>query len=68
MVPHFLAADVVSDNRLMPQASWVSSHLFASPCANPIVTATLRYRPYPLWLARERDWELYDHVMAKVIK
>ena len=30
-VPHFRAVDVVSDNRLPPQASWTSQHRFASP-------------------------------------
>ena len=68
MVPHFLAVDVVSDNRLMPGASWTSVHRFASPCAKPIARAALVHRAFPLPLARERQWELTESVMAEVAR
>lgn len=56
MVPHFMASDVVSDNRLMPQAGFTTTHLFSAPCADPIVHASLYYRAYPTGLAQERGW------------
>ena len=68
MVPHFAAVDVVSDNRLLPQASWTSSHRFAATCTNPAVTATLVHRNYPWALATERGWTLADQVMATVTR
>ena len=66
MVPHFMAVDVVSDNRLLPQTEFVSEHQFESSCASPRVTARLIHRPYPLNLARERGWEVNDQVMTEV--
>ncbi len=68
MVPHFLAVDVASDNRLMPQQSWTTQHTFRSPCPEPEVQATLIYRPYPLELANQRRWELGEEVMEEVRK
>lgn len=65
MVPHFLAVDVTADNRLLPQQRWTSTHAFA-PCAEPAVRATLLYRPFPWWLARERRWDAPDRPMAEV--
>lgn len=65
MVPHFLAVDIASDNRLLPQASWTSSHRFASPCEKPDLKATLIHRAWPLSLARERGWPLLESVMAE---
>lgn len=65
-VPHFLAVDVASDNRLPPQASWTSHHTFASPCAEPTVHAQLVYRSFPVALARERGWASTEQVMAEV--
>ena len=56
MVPHFVATDVVSDNRLMPQAAYTTTHRFATACPDPVVTARLYYRPYATWLADERGW------------
>ncbi len=47
MVPHYLATDVRSDNRLMPQAAWTSSHVFATTCAEPEIRARLLYRAAP---------------------
>ncbi len=66
MVPHFLAVDVVSDNRLLPQQAWTSTHAFQAGCATPEVRARLLYRPMPQWLAQERRWEVTDEVMAEV--
>ena len=66
MAPHFLAVDVASDNRLLPQQAWTSSHTFRTSCPAPEVHATLRYRPAPLQLARERRWDVRDEVMAEV--
>ena len=68
MVPHFLAVDVVSDNRLLPQAEWTSTHRFATSCAEPIVRATLVHRAVPLPLAAERGWALTESVMAEVVR
>jgi hypothetical protein len=65
MVPHHRAVDVVSDNRLMAQSSWTSTHQFASTCEDPQVDAVLVYRRYPLDLAEERGWELTDRVIAR---
>jgi hypothetical protein len=65
MVPHFLAVDVLSDNRLLPQDSWTSEHIFTSSCTEPIVQAALLYRDQPLWLSREKGWESYDRVMVQ---
>ena len=66
MVPHFAAVDVVSDNRLLPQQNWTSEHRFEAPCAEPTVVARLIHRPYPLWLAAERGWDVDDQVMVEV--
>jgi hypothetical protein len=65
MVPHFMAVDVASDNRLMPQKAWTSQHRFAATCDTPWVEAQLLYRPYPLSLARERGWKLEERIMAE---
>ena len=67
MVPHFLAVDVSSDNRLLPGHTWTTQHLFAGDCAEPIVEAVLMHRAYPLELARERGWELRDRLMTRAV-
>ncbi|MBM4292397.1 MAG: hypothetical protein FJ138_13990 [Deltaproteobacteria bacterium] len=68
LAPHFVARDVERDNRLKPGQAWRSAHLFAARCDAPAATARLLYRPYPLWLARERGWDrlglLRDEVIA----
>ena len=64
-VPGFLAVDVASDNRLLPQQSWTSTHRYAHPCAAPEVVARLTYRSYPLSLARERGWDAIDRLVAE---
>lgn len=66
MVPHFLATDVVSDNRLMPQRSWTTTHHFAAQCDEPQVQATLLYRPYAWELARQKRWPQSEAVMEEV--
>ncbi len=65
-VPSFLAEDIASDNRLMPQRSWTSQHRFAPDCAEPELSARLYYRAYPLALSRERGWEGVDRLMVEV--
>jgi hypothetical protein len=64
MVPHFLAADIASDNRILPQQSVTTEHRFATMCANPSIVAVLLHRAYPLELARERGWKLIEQVIA----
>src|SRR5690606_447275 len=66
MVPHFLAVDVASDNRLLPGGAAETTHRFAAPCADPEVRATLIHRAVPLALARERGWATDDAVMVEV--
>jgi hypothetical protein len=68
MVPHHLAVDVHSDNRLLPQSSWTSTHQFASPCEEPIVRAVLIHRAFPFGVSQERGWELKESVMVEVVR
>ncbi len=65
-VPHHRAVDVVRDNRLLPYETATTQHRFALPdgCAQVTASARLVYRRYPLGLARERGWELLDHVFG----
>lgn len=65
MVPHHRAVDVVSDNRLLPEQEWTSTHSFDASCADPTVDAALVYRPYPEQLVRERGWDASQQVMAE---
>jgi len=65
-VAHHRAVDIVSDNRLMPLQSAITTHRFAATCAEPVVTARLIHRPYPLAEARLRQWDARDQVMAEV--
>lgn len=67
-VPHFLAVDVASDNRLMPTASWTGTWTFDAPCASPVATARLLYRQWPLELARQRGWGPTDTVVQEVTR
>jgi hypothetical protein len=66
MVPHHRAVDVISDNRILPQQEWSSTHVFASACADPIVDAVLVHRAYPVKLADERGWTNTQQVMVEV--
>lgn len=68
MVPHYLAVDVASDNRLMPQQSWTSSHMFTATCDTPTVTATLLYRSYPYGVATRRGWVLQEQQMTQEVR
>lgn len=63
MVPHFLAVDVASDNRLLPGKPWTTTHRFQTTCETPTVTARLRYRRYPPGLAGEKGWEMGDDLL-----
>jgi hypothetical protein len=65
-VPHYRAVDIVRDNRLLPYESATSEHRFELPdgCADLAASARVIYRRYPLRLARERGWELLDHVIT----
>ena len=67
-VHHSSANDIVSDNRIMPQESWTSTHLFSATCESPTTRAVLSHRAYPPSLAKERQWELKDSVMVEVIQ
>jgi hypothetical protein len=66
MVPHFLAVDVRSDNRLRPQQSMTTTHRFETSCPDPTVDARLLHRAYPYRLAKERNWPLEDTLMTRV--
>ncbi|PRP93659.1 hypothetical protein [Enhygromyxa salina] len=68
MVPHHRAVDVVSDNRILPQQEWTSTHVFAASCVDPVVDAVLLHRPYPVALARERGWDDAQQIMVEVSK
>jgi len=68
MVPHFAAVDVASDNRLLPQKSWTSTHVFEGGCDTPRVRARLIYRAYPMDLARARGWSMDDVLMTEVTR
>ena len=63
MVPHFLAVDIASDNRLLQGNTWTTTHQFDATCDEPAVRARLIYRPHPLELARERLWEMSEKVL-----
>lgn len=66
MVPHHLAVDVASDNRILATESFTTSHRFVVTCADPEVHATLLYRAYPWAQAQRYGWTLEDRVMAEV--
>jgi hypothetical protein len=59
-VPHFVASDVVSDNRIPAGGRAEVGVDFALPCANPEVEAVLQYRRAPVELAAERGWDLRE--------
>jgi len=68
MVPHHAAVDVASDNRILPQQTWTSTHQFTSPCPDPEVSAVLLHRAWPLEMARVKGWSLTDSVMAEAVR
>ena len=65
-VPHYRAIDMVSDNRIAPQAKAITTHAFTIPagCPSATITAAVIYRPIPLGLARQRGWDARDYVIA----
>ncbi len=65
-VPHHLAVDIASDNRLSPAAPNISRHRFttAGACSEAIASATLLYRRVPPRLALERGWDAPDYLVA----
>jgi len=65
MVPHFLAVDVASDNRLLPGRALTTTHRFKSACAEPEVHAALVHRAYPFDLAQGRGFPLTELVLAE---
>lgn len=67
-VPTFRANDIRSDNRIMPQESWTSTHKFRATCSDPKVRALLLYRSFPPEWIRERRWKRDDVVMAEEIR
>ncbi len=69
IVPHFLARDVRSDNRLLPNGRWTSTHAFdAAGCAAPTVVARLEYRAWPWDLGQQRGWTPRVIEMARVAR
>jgi hypothetical protein len=68
MVPHHLAVDVASDNRILPGESWTSTHLFPNQCPALEIEARLVHRAYPFALAKSRLWQNRDQVMLEVSK
>lgn len=68
LVPHHRAVDVVSDNRILPQQEWTSTHEFSTSCAEPIVDVILVHRAFPIELAAERGWANPQQVMVEVTK
>lgn len=69
-VPHHAAVDIASDHRVPPSGEVVSAHVLALPdaCLDATVTATLLYRRAPLQLARERGWDLVEHVVTSSVR
>ena len=64
-VPHYRAVDIASDNKIPPQTTAKTQHVFAVPpgCSSATVTATLLYRPLPLAWSQERSWGGRDYVV-----
>ena len=70
MLPHFVAQDLMRDNRLRPNQAWTSQHHFELPdhCEQAQVQARLVYRPYPWWLATQRAWNMWDREIRVVTR
>ncbi len=66
-VPHHRAVDVRRDNRIPPNVTATTTHTFAIPagCTEADVRATVLYRPLPLGLSREREWDARDYVAVE---
>lgn len=67
-VPHFMAVDIASDNRILPGESFSSEHRFQGGCEAPTVRALLLHRAFPLELASERGWPLSESIMAEALR
>jgi hypothetical protein len=65
-VPHYRAIDIVSDNRISPGTNVVSNYVFDVPigCTDISISATILYRPIPLSIAKVRNWEAVDYIIA----
>jgi hypothetical protein len=65
-VPHFLAVDVESDNRIPPGGAATTDHTFTVPpgCGSVDVGAAVIYRRIPLDLAIERGYDARDVVVS----
>jgi hypothetical protein len=65
-VPHHLAVDVRSDNRILPASQYTSEHRFLALCDDPVVHAVLVHRAFPWNTAQTWGWPLTDSVMDEV--
>ena len=65
-VPHYLATDIASDNRLMPLARWTSTHEFIATCAEPVVRARLVHQAYATQVGQRRSWNPAESMMTEV--
>jgi len=66
-VPHYRATDLVSDNRIGPGENALTSHTFRLPssCSTAEVRATLMYRPHPLNISVQRNWNAVDYIISE---
>jgi hypothetical protein len=64
-VPHYLAVDIASDNRLPHSQSWTSEHHFDVQCPDPDVEAVLVHRRFASPEATLRGWTQDDRVMVR---
>jgi hypothetical protein len=60
--------DVVSDNRLLPQQAWTSTHRFAVTCADPVVDVELVHRAWTPSLGTSRGWSGGETLMEASTK
>jgi hypothetical protein len=67
-VHHSQATDVVSDNRLMPQASWQSEHHFNAQCLTPQIRARLIHRDFFYRHAQSKAWPLTDRIITEALR
>ena len=64
-VPHYLATDIASDNRLSPGQAWQSLHLFDANCDAPIFDALLWYRDSPASWMHLYGWTYHETLMTQ---
>ena len=67
MVPHHQAVDIASDNRLLPTQEVTTTHRFdVSTCvSDPVVSAVLTHRAYPLWVGEAYGQDPRDTEMTR---